>query len=104
MEIKIPELPATQMNQMKLRQARHFLHENNLLGSYTLVWEDPVTRVNLGLRFDRTERGQGDYYRDPYPLYAILSSSDISKIPFLKIPITLEQVSDLLHQIDKQIV
>ena len=103
MEITLPELSAFAGNQKNLYEAAIFLRDSTQRGSYNLMWEDVTTKLMIGLRFERTERGQGDYYRDPYPLFGTLFSPDVSNLPHIKFPITPEIQTSLLNQIEKHL-
>ncbi len=63
------------------------------LGSYDLIWAfDPVDeQPTVGLRFTRSERPPGAYYRDPYPVTVQVLASRLPELPVVQLPLDVTE-------------
>jgi hypothetical protein len=58
-------IPKLTGNTVQLREVLHFLKDNGAFGSVQILWEDPVTKYQLGFKISRVLVKEVEYYRLP---------------------------------------
>lgn len=88
-----PQIP----NSVDTTQLKLFLQSQEL-GSYDLLWAYSPTDANpnVGLRFTRSAKESGSYYREPYPLTVSVYASELPALPIVPLPLEIQDVQELL--------
>ncbi len=86
------QLAAQIPNAVDTTQLKDFL-QSQVIGFYDLVWAfDPVDKQpTVGLRFQRSERPAGAYYRDPYPVTVQVLASRLPELPLVQLPVDVTE-------------
>ncbi len=86
------QLAAQIPKSVNLTNVRTFLMSQTI-GSFDLVWAfDPLeAEPTVGLRFTRSERPPGSYYRDPYPVTVQVLASRLPELPVVQLPVEVSE-------------
>ncbi len=88
-----PQIP----NSVDTTNLKLFLQSQEI-GSYDLLWTySSIDAVHtIGLRFTRSTKEPGSYYREPYPFTVSTYVPELPSLPVLPLPLEIQDVQELL--------
>ena len=88
-----PQIP----NSVDTTQLKVFLQSQEI-GSYDLLWAYSFTDAvyTIGLRFTRSSKEPGSYYREPYPFTVSTFVPELPALPIVPLPFEIQDVQELL--------
>ena len=87
------DVPAEYASLSKLDKVIYFL-QGQSIGQESLVWTSSTMKL---LRFERTQRSSGDYYRNPHPIALSFLYPSIGEASCIKVRLTPEDVQAFLQ-------
>jgi len=87
------DVPAEHASLSKLDKVIYFLQSQSI-GQESLVWTSSTMKL---LRFERTQRSPGDYYRNPHPMTLSFLYPSIGEASCIKVRLTPEDIQAFLQ-------